>query len=40
MINLPKNELKKFGILSLEIAKQEFKSDKCVDNFIKQILSK
>ena len=38
MINLPKNKLKKFGNSSLKLAKQNFQSNKCIDNFVKQIV--
>ena len=37
MINLPKNKLKKFGDVSRIIAKKKFKSDECIDNFVKKI---
>ena len=37
MINLSKKDLRKFGEISLEIAKLKFESDKCINNFVKQI---
>ena len=37
MLKLPKNKLREFGHASRVIAKQKFKSDECIDNFLKKI---
>ena len=40
MLNLKSSELKKFGSVSLEIANQRFKSEICVNNFVKNLIRK